>query len=478
MAADEVEQLTFDMLRNAGYDVDGGEHVAFGLLAITSAVRVFEVLERAQRAPALVRSVGRNDPCPCGSGRKYKKCCAGKGFGSTSWGILLPENPRDLVPVNPFAETCRDLTTLAELLREDPDLKRVRFPIPLVEEFLEGEEPADPEAGDARIDQAVERYLWTIEDPVLAWDLNLLFEEAAPRWSRDVDALRALALGAAFTRLDEIFGEEGEDDEAEDPERPPNLLYRMLYDLSAMEWCAPGVAVAAAVREAGGEEAFRRRVATGNPAVPGSLPKPFAPQPDLLPAFDEGRRWTETLAQGIRDGKLPEGLPLESCLPLIARLEAEVAEAPVAEDRLRELMAFSVRELGAEDVDVFDRLLGDWIDRHGQTADEETLVFLGTLRTALLGAGTTGALGPALLGWSLRHPLCAAFPGVPAPPEGSGDLRNALTPSFLERYGEFLYEKGFPAMAFRVWRLCPLFGHLSPHIRRKMAEPLPGAARR
>ena len=22
--------------------------------------------------------VGRNDPCPCGSGKKYKKCCAGK----------------------------------------------------------------------------------------------------------------------------------------------------------------------------------------------------------------------------------------------------------------------------------------------------------------------------------------------------------------------------------------------------------------
>ena len=22
-----------------------------------------------------VRPVGRNDPCPCGSGKKYKKCC-------------------------------------------------------------------------------------------------------------------------------------------------------------------------------------------------------------------------------------------------------------------------------------------------------------------------------------------------------------------------------------------------------------------
>jgi uncharacterized protein YecA (UPF0149 family) len=24
------------------------------------------------------KSVGRNDPCPCGSGKKYKKCCLGK----------------------------------------------------------------------------------------------------------------------------------------------------------------------------------------------------------------------------------------------------------------------------------------------------------------------------------------------------------------------------------------------------------------
>lgn len=32
-----------------------------------------EVDIRARPAPAL--QVGRNDPCPCGSGRKYKKCC-------------------------------------------------------------------------------------------------------------------------------------------------------------------------------------------------------------------------------------------------------------------------------------------------------------------------------------------------------------------------------------------------------------------
>ena len=26
-------------------------------------------------APAVSEKVGRNDPCPCGSGKKYKKCC-------------------------------------------------------------------------------------------------------------------------------------------------------------------------------------------------------------------------------------------------------------------------------------------------------------------------------------------------------------------------------------------------------------------
>jgi hypothetical protein len=29
-------------------------------------------------------TVGRNEPCPCGSGKKYKKCCAAKRETSTS----------------------------------------------------------------------------------------------------------------------------------------------------------------------------------------------------------------------------------------------------------------------------------------------------------------------------------------------------------------------------------------------------------
>jgi hypothetical protein len=31
-----------------------------------------------------VVKIGRNEPCPCGSGEKYKRCCEGKK-GTASW---------------------------------------------------------------------------------------------------------------------------------------------------------------------------------------------------------------------------------------------------------------------------------------------------------------------------------------------------------------------------------------------------------
>lgn len=31
--------------------------------------------EKLFESERIKRTVGRNDPCPCGSGKKYKKCC-------------------------------------------------------------------------------------------------------------------------------------------------------------------------------------------------------------------------------------------------------------------------------------------------------------------------------------------------------------------------------------------------------------------
>ena len=31
--------------------------------------------EKVKAQPKRVNKIGRNDPCPCGSGKKYKNCC-------------------------------------------------------------------------------------------------------------------------------------------------------------------------------------------------------------------------------------------------------------------------------------------------------------------------------------------------------------------------------------------------------------------
>lgn len=38
--------------------------------------QVISEAEANKTSPSRERKVGRNEPCPCGSGRKYKKCCA------------------------------------------------------------------------------------------------------------------------------------------------------------------------------------------------------------------------------------------------------------------------------------------------------------------------------------------------------------------------------------------------------------------
>jgi preprotein translocase subunit SecA len=34
-----------------------------------------DVEEEAEPEPVVAAKPGRNDPCPCGSGKKYNKCC-------------------------------------------------------------------------------------------------------------------------------------------------------------------------------------------------------------------------------------------------------------------------------------------------------------------------------------------------------------------------------------------------------------------
>jgi len=91
--ADETKWLGLDIRKTT----DGGEKDETGTVEFVASYRngrekiqhhelakftrenerwVFaDCIMNPKEPPRVVQKVGRNDPCPCGSGKKYKKCC-------------------------------------------------------------------------------------------------------------------------------------------------------------------------------------------------------------------------------------------------------------------------------------------------------------------------------------------------------------------------------------------------------------------
>ena len=46
-----------------------------GVLDEDTRKRDFKGIQKSKKSTTLRKKPGRNDPCPCGSGKKYKKCC-------------------------------------------------------------------------------------------------------------------------------------------------------------------------------------------------------------------------------------------------------------------------------------------------------------------------------------------------------------------------------------------------------------------
>jgi uncharacterized protein len=71
---DAIPAEHVDRLREAAPDLIPGWVVALHEWRLAH-TRTPSVVERAANAPETRGKVGRNEPCPCGSGKKYKRCC-------------------------------------------------------------------------------------------------------------------------------------------------------------------------------------------------------------------------------------------------------------------------------------------------------------------------------------------------------------------------------------------------------------------
>lgn len=51
---------------------------------------------------------GRNEPCPCGSGKKYKRCCMGRAVSPGL--VLTPKEDSELPDAGPVTQEMKDAT--------------------------------------------------------------------------------------------------------------------------------------------------------------------------------------------------------------------------------------------------------------------------------------------------------------------------------------------------------------------------------
>jgi hypothetical protein len=156
-------------LRLAGYNLSDAEQRGLGLLAYRAAVLVQHCALAAAHGRRAGR-VGRNEPCPCGSGKKYKKCCLEEGKPAAARSLETAPAGEPLAPalvprLHDAAQTGSDLRQLGALLERDPDLRALRLPGANVARFLAVADQDGPElegeALDRFVDQVAQRYVQT-----------------------------------------------------------------------------------------------------------------------------------------------------------------------------------------------------------------------------------------------------------------------------------------------------------------------------
>lgn len=108
-------------------------HELQGSMATTLGMALWNHLPRPDNdfKPRKLPEPGRNDPCPCGSGRKYKQCCGGVGRPPTPFGedVLLPSvlgllSKKDLAALPPRRFSPELLAATAGAWSEDGDPAR------------------------------------------------------------------------------------------------------------------------------------------------------------------------------------------------------------------------------------------------------------------------------------------------------------------------------------------------------------------
>jgi hypothetical protein len=513
-----------DILSKAGYRPEDPESFKRGAAAFMAAQMVALAAGLAKGPPGSEAGSkakpGRNDPCPCGSGKKYKKCCLSGGEGpkdakdakgadgvagvagalgvaeadssaarakksirtkgraldagdsaaaapSPSFGGVQPA----FVPRITLPELQADTVRLAELFVRDPSLERCRFPVDEVIEHLGKAEPNAPSDERARDQWLAEQAHAFVQARTKAAN-----EQAGDGAARAPGLSAQEILGAVKDALLEAAPRHREDPDAlralglgllfhsswSPSSEQPHPLETLLFRLALHERAGAG----AHGHGPSGHLSAERREAM----------------------LETARKLHDRVVDAIVADRFPVPLPLVSVLPLVIETvqlirktgaeEAKEAARELAIRRATEGLSAPDRELyaelcdewlqsneGAGDGDGDDKGDGDGDDKGDDDGDDKgdddgdapSAIAMVRYSRHLASAGGTSLEAVLLLAF-LDHHRVTPIPGEPSPdPEGGVEIDS---PEFLERYGAFLAQRGLLKLALRTFKLCRYSGEI------------------
>jgi hypothetical protein len=317
----------FRMLRAAGCDTTNEHDLQMGMISYNVALLA---CRRGHTNVKTVRSAeksraGRNDPCPCGSGRKYKKCCLDKNravpadsYPATSM-KLEPEILPRLWDEDAVAEDCG---ILGEIMDRDPAFAEFGFSMKKISSFMETvvkEDPSfmdnddDKEEIDRTIDDLAFRYVRQSGEGEILKGAKEKFLDAITR-AQSKDEIRALVTGICMG----LMG-----DAADDPEE--NLLNVIFFRRAVVDAIHRTSLVDKVMDQLGGDvDELRRLLTTNDPSAPEKIEACLKglPESELETIQLSYEKSCDELWNTISAGEFPVPMPFATQLTLHGRFES------------------------------------------------------------------------------------------------------------------------------------------------------------
>jgi SEC-C motif len=461
-ANDERHHPAAEMLQTlheAGCDMRDERKAQMGMVACNVARLVcHHILRKPSAQSAQKAQAGRNEPCPCGSGKKYKKCCIDidrTPAAINDHGIEFgPEIVPRLWDIGAIQEDSR---LLIEIMERDPAFANVGFSPEKITAFLASvladqdrliPPDSDEEARERAIDDLAVRCIRESGEPNVTRSLDKKFLAAAAR-AQSASEVRALATGMCLAMLAEA---------AKDPR--DDLLAIILFR-KALTHAAKSMHVLSKVLSGVDDGDIARWMeGAADPAFIDKIKSAASQLGESELAFmhSECERFYDDLHAAIEADEFPVPPPFATLLALLGRL----TQAPPSEDLPDIVMTFA-GELSEDHHIVYGKMLDGWLD--GNKEQPKRIVETVTTMRNLCKIQAIGDFMPKLLVRCLREQRWVPFDeeeaGFITRPDPSIEMQ-----AFVAEYGSWLRTKGYFAMADQ---LVQSWKGWTPDVRRRVA---------